>query len=119
MEVVVYYRYIYSNKYLLLILTGSNCENISSYLESKYHNFRKVLMHTEIGLDNIALLSFGKFKMVDISRLLQNEEFVEIPPDESIVEGINVDRQQVKDFIDQQKKSTDKCTNVIYICVLH
>jgi len=64
-------------------------------------------MRSEIGLENIALLSFGKFKMTEayIARLLQNAEFVEIPPDESIVEGINVDRQPMKDFIDQQKRS--------------
>jgi hypothetical protein len=72
-------------------------------MQAKYHNFRKVLMGSEIGLNNIALLSFGIFKMVDadITRLLQNAKFVEIPPDKSIVEGINVNRQQVKDFIDQ------------------
>ena len=92
-------------------MTESNRENISSeimilclqLMQAKYHNFRKVLMGSEIGLNNIALLSFGIFKMVDadIPRLLQNAKFVEIPPDKSIVEGINVNRQQVKDFIDQ------------------
>ena len=36
-------------------------------------------MRSEIGLDNIALLSFGKFKMVEIhiNRILQNAEFAE------------------------------------------
>lgn len=48
-----------------------------------------------------------------IARLLQNAEIVEIPPDEYIVEWINVDRQPMKDFIDQQK------TKSIVKCILH
>lgn len=49
--------------------------------------FGKVLMCSEIGLDIIALLSFGKFKKVkaDIARLKQTTEFVEIPPEKSII----------------------------------
>ena len=41
--------------------------------------FGKVLMRSEIGFNNIALLSFGKFKMAEthINRILQNAEFVE------------------------------------------
>ena len=47
----------------------------------------------------------------DIARLLQNVEFEEILPEERNADGINVDKQQVKDFIDQQKKkSTLNCT---------
>ena len=74
-------------------------------------------MGSEIGLNNIALLSFGIFKMVDadVPRLLQNAEFVEIPPDKSIVEGINVNRQQVKDFIDQQEKEVDWSVYKTYV----
>ena len=75
---------LYSNKYFLLISTESSHTKISSYLHAKCHNFRK---STEIGLDNIALLSFGKFKKVkaDIARLKQTTEFVEIPPEKSII----------------------------------
>ena len=40
----------------------------------------------------------------DISRLLQNAEFCEILPEERNADGINVDKQQVKDFIDQHVK---------------
>lgn len=60
-------------------------------------------------------MSFGKFKMTEayIARLLQNAEIVEIPTDEYIVEWINVDRQPMKDFIDQQK------TKSIVKCILH
>jgi len=62
-------------------------------------------MRSKIGLDNITLLWCGKFKMVeaDIIRLQQNANLVEIPPDESIVEGIKVDRQLVNGFIDKRK----------------
>ena len=68
--------------------------------------FGKVLMRSKIGLDNIALLWCGKFKIVeaDIIRLLQNANLVEIPPEESIVEGIKVDRQLVNGFIDKRKR---------------
>lgn len=68
--------------------------------------FGKVLMRSKIGLDNIALLWCGKFKIVeaDIIRLLQNANLVEIPPEESIVKGIKVDRQLVNGFIDKRKR---------------
>lgn len=37
----------------------------------------------------------------DIVRLLQNAEFEEILAEKHNADGINVDKQQVKDFIDQ------------------
>ena len=47
----------------------------------------------------------------DIARLLQNAEFEEIQPEVRNTDVINVDKHQVKDFIDQQKKkSTVNCT---------
>ena len=54
-------------------------------------------MLSDIGPDNIALLSFRKFIMTeaDIVRLLQNAEFVEMTPDGSIADGIHLDWQQV------------------------
>jgi hypothetical protein len=50
-------------------------------------------MLSDIDPDNIALLSFRRFIMTeaDIVRLLQNAEFVEMTPDESIADGIHVD----------------------------
>jgi hypothetical protein len=40
----------------------------------------------------------------DIARLLQNADFEEMLPKERNADGINVHKQQIKDFIDQQKK---------------
>lgn len=51
--------------YFLLNLMENNRKTISSYLQANYHNFRKMLMCSEIGFDNIALLLFGKFKMAE------------------------------------------------------
>jgi hypothetical protein len=50
-------------------------------MQAKYHNFRKVLMGSEIGLNNIALLSFGIFKMVqklpaDYDKLTQYQSLI-------------------------------------------
>ena len=47
----------------------------------------------------------------DIAMQLANPEFEEILPEEGYADGINVDTQQVKDNIDQQKKkSTVNCS---------
>ena len=51
----------------------------------------------------------------DIAKLLHNAKFVEISP-EYILERINSYRQQVKDFIYQQKKPWKKST---VNCILH
>jgi site-specific recombinase XerD len=65
-------------------------------------------------------------KMVDddIPKLLQNAEFEEILPEKHNADGFNVDKQQVKDLTDQQKKkSTVNCTKrdlkILYKWLVH
>ena len=53
----------------------------------------------------------------DIARLLQNAGFEEILPEERNADGTSVSKQQIKDFIDQQKKKTN--VNVNCICIKH
>jgi hypothetical protein len=68
-------------------------------------------MRSEIGLNNIALLSFGKFKMAEthINRILQNAEFVEFQQTNLLWKRSTwIDNKWMILFINKQGKEIDR-----------